>query len=104
MIRSTRFVFIALGVSFAGPGAPKEAPAPPPAEEATAPAPAAPEPAAPAPVSAVLAHATLQSTSGVGGTISFSEQGGTVTVAAHLTGVTAGDHGFHIHETGDCSS
>jgi Cu/Zn superoxide dismutase len=23
---------------------------------------------------------------------------------AHLTGVTAGDHGFHIHETGDCSS
>src|SRR4029453_14399372 len=101
MIRSTRFVLIALGVAFAGACAPKEAPAPPPAEEATAPAPAAPEPAAPAPVSAVLAHATLQSTSGVGGTISFSEQGGTVTVAAHLTGVTAGGPGAPTPQTRD---
>ena len=53
---------------------------------------------------ATLAHAVLQSPSGVGGTIMFSESGGKVTVTAQLTGVAAGEHGFHIHETGDCSA
>lgn len=59
--------------------------------------------AAAAPIAATLAHAVLQSPGGVGGTIMFAESGGTVTVTAHLTGVAAGEHGFHIHETGDCT-
>ena len=38
----------------------------------------------------------------VSGVVTFSEHAGTVTVDAHLTGVAAGKHGFHIHEKGDC--
>lgn len=78
--------------------APKPEPVPEPAPAAPAPAPVTPAPVA------VVAHAVLQSGSGVGGTVTFTEQGGSVTVEAHLTGVTAGDHGFHVHETGDCST
>jgi len=79
--------------------APKAEPVPEPAPAAPAPAPVVAAPVAPA-----VAHAVLQSGSGVGGTVTFTEQGGTVTVEAHLTGVKAGDHGFHVHETGDCSA
>ncbi len=101
MIRTSPFALVLLGAALVGACAPKEAPAP----EATAPAPAAaPEPVAAPPVPAPVAHAVLQSTSGVGGTVSFTEQGGAVTIEAHLTGVVAGDHGFHVHETGDCSA
>lgn len=79
-----------------------------PKEHHTEPAPAAPapavtaEPAPPAPAAGV-AHAKIQSASGVGGTVTFSEQGSTVTIEARLTGVAAGEHGFHVHETGVCT-
>ena len=99
MIRRSLFVVVLLSAALVAACAPKEESAPEPAPPAPAPAVAAPEP-----VSAAVAHAVLQSTSGVGGTVSFTEQAGSVTIEAHLTGVTAGDHGFHVHETGDCSS
>jgi Cu-Zn family superoxide dismutase len=95
MMRPLQIALVLLGAALAVACAPKEAPAP-------APAPA--EPVAPAPAPPSVAHAVLQSTSGVGGTVSFTEQGGSVTIEAHLTGVAAGDHGFHVHETGDCSA
>src|SRR5262249_8199177 len=60
--------------------------------------------AATTPVAAKVAHASLQSSSGVGGTVSFSEEAGEVKMDVHLSGVPAGEHGFHIHETGACSS
>jgi Cu-Zn family superoxide dismutase len=52
------------------------------------------------------ATATLRSTSGssVTGTITFSEEAGGVRVFAMLQGMAPGQHGFHIHETGDCSA
>ncbi len=41
---------------------------------------------------------------GVTGTILFDEVTGGVKVTAHVEGLTPGDHGFHIHEKGDCSA
>jgi Cu-Zn family superoxide dismutase len=92
-------VVLALGL---GVGCtPKEKPVEPAPPEPAPVAASEPAPAAPAPA---VAHATIQSSSGVGGTVTFTEQGGTVNVEARLTGVGAGEHGFHVHEKGDCSA
>jgi Cu-Zn family superoxide dismutase len=98
MIGRTRLALSFLTVALVA-CAPKHEPVPEPAPPAPAPAVTAPAPASPA-----VAHAVLQSGSGVGGTVSFTEQGGSVTIEAHLSGVGPGDHGFHVHETGDCST
>lgn len=52
------------------------------------------------------ATATIAAASGsqVGGTIELVEVAGGVTLTANLTGLTPGEHGFHIHEHGDCSA
>ncbi len=36
------------------------------------------------------------------GSVTFTEQGGKVTIEAHVMGLAAGKHGFHVHEKGDC--
>ena len=38
------------------------------------------------------------------GTVTFEAVGGGVRITAQLEGLPAGDHGFHIHELGDCSA
>ncbi len=38
------------------------------------------------------------------GTVEFMQEAGGVRVTATLTGLSEGDHGFHIHEKGDCSA
>ena len=38
------------------------------------------------------------------GTVEFIQEAGGVRVVANLTGLSEGDHGFHIHEKGDCSA
>ena len=38
------------------------------------------------------------------GTVTFTQRGDRVVVAAKVTGLSPGNHGFHIHEKGDCSS
>lgn len=52
------------------------------------------------------ATATLSPTAGhdVRGTVTFTRQGAGVMVHLSLTGLTPGEHGFHVHEKGDCSS
>jgi Cu-Zn family superoxide dismutase len=40
----------------------------------------------------------------VKGTITFTEAKEGVIIVADLTGLTLGQHGFHIHEFGDCSA
>lgn len=52
------------------------------------------------------AVATLKATTGntANGTVTFAVEEGGVRVVAHLEGMPEGDHGFHIHEFGDCSS
>jgi len=58
------------------------------------------------PVLGRTAVATLQPTEGsdVHGTVTFTLVEGGVHVTAEVSGLTEGDHGFHIHEYGDCSA
>jgi Cu-Zn family superoxide dismutase len=60
--------------------------------------------AAPAPVSRAVAALQPLGTSGVSGTVTFSKVQQGVKVDARLSGLSAGDHGFHVHEFGDCSA
>jgi superoxide dismutase, Cu-Zn family len=39
----------------------------------------------------------------VSGKVTFTQKDGAVEVVAELTGLQPGQHGFHIHEFGDCS-
>jgi Cu-Zn family superoxide dismutase len=38
------------------------------------------------------------------GTVTFTQKGNIVVVAAKVSGLAPGMHGFHIHEKGDCTS
>ena len=73
---------------------------PPPAEEAVA-APAEP---APAPAAARASLAPTEGSS-VAGKVEFTAVDGGIRVAGEITGLPAGgQHGFHVHENGDCSA
>lgn len=63
-------------------------------------------PAAFAAERAVSAVAVLHPTAGsnVSGVVRFIQVDGGVQVSASVDGMTAGKHGFHIHEYGDCSA
>jgi Cu-Zn family superoxide dismutase len=52
------------------------------------------------------AIAVLHPASGsqVMGTVTFTKTDGGIQVVADITGLTPGQHGFHIHEFGDCSA
>lgn len=52
------------------------------------------------------ATAQLAPTAGhtAAGTVSFVQKQDGVEVTAHVTGLTPGKHGFHIHAKGDCSA
>jgi superoxide dismutase, Cu-Zn family len=52
------------------------------------------------------AVAKLEATKGntTSGTVNFVQKGDKVVVTAKVSGLSAGGHGFHIHEKGDCSS
>ena len=58
------------------------------------------------PAAVTKAIAVLHPTDGnkVRGTVTFTQVGDKVKVVAHIEGLTPGNHGFHIHEWGDCSS
>lgn len=45
-----------------------------------------------------------KSDSQVKGSVSFTEENGTVRMKASLSGLTPGEHAVHIHEKADCSS
>jgi superoxide dismutase, Cu-Zn family len=58
------------------------------------------------PVGELRAVATLEGRSGSDafGIVTFTEIGDIVVIRADLSNVPPGPHGFHVHETGDCSA
>jgi Cu-Zn family superoxide dismutase len=64
---------------------------------------AQPEEKSSAPLKAI---AVLHPTGGnkLSGTVTFTEVADGVQVQAEITGLTPGNHGFHVHEFGDCSA
>lgn len=58
------------------------------------------------PATGPKAAATLEARSGsrVGGTVNFQAVGDKLRVEGRITGLTPGEHGFHVHEAGDCSA
>lgn len=42
--------------------------------------------------------------SSVRGEVTFAPEAGKLRVEAKLSGLTPGEHGFHVHEAGDCSA
>jgi len=64
---------------------------------------AQPEEKSSAPLKAI---AVLHPTAGnkVSGTVTFTEVADGVQVHAQITGLTPANHGFHVHEFGDCSA
>ena len=53
-----------------------------------------------------VAYAELQPTEGneVHGTVTFTQAPQGVRISASIMGLSPGQHGFHVHETGDCSA
>lgn len=104
--------FFALAfVVFAACGGSKSKPAAEPAPEppvTTEPTPAEPEkPAEPAPPPApktATAKLASASKSKVTGSITFKQTADGVEVTASVENLTPGDHGWHVHEKGDCSA
>ncbi|MGI9546282.1 MAG: superoxide dismutase family protein [Flavobacteriaceae bacterium] len=49
---------------------------------------------------------SMQAKSGsdVAGTVSFTEENGTVSMLAELSGLSPGEHAIHLHEKADCTS
>ena len=45
-----------------------------------------------------------KSDSEVSGTVTFTEENGTVIMKANFSGLTPGEHAIHLHEKADCSS
>ncbi|MBX7158566.1 MAG: superoxide dismutase family protein [Verrucomicrobiae bacterium] len=60
----------------------------------------------PSPNRITQATATLSPTEGnqVSGSVSFTQMDNGVQVVADIQNLTPGEHGFHIHEKGDCSA
>lgn len=56
------------------------------------------------PVTKAVAPLSPLGSSGVSGSVTFTKTEGGVKVAAKLSGLTEGAHGFHVHEFGDCSA
>ena len=53
-----------------------------------------------------MSSADLQARSGsaVSGKVTLTELNGRLRVEAQVAGLTPGEHGFHVHEAGDCSA
>lgn len=101
LIHGTLFLASALALSACQPAATPADTAAPATDTPAA------DPAAPPAMATPLATAQLQPTEGsnVAGTISFSLVDGLLRASGDISGLKPGsEHGFHIHEKGDCSA
>lgn len=101
LIHGTLFLASALALSACQPAATPADTAAPAADTPAA------DPAAPPTMATPLATAQLQPTEGssVAGTISFTLVDGLLRASGDISGLKPGsEHGFHIHEKGDCSA
>lgn len=55
-------------------------------------------------ITKATAHLDSKSGSKVTGTVTFTKVGDDVQVVADIQGLAPGKHGFHLHDTGDCSA
>ncbi|MEN5209608.1 superoxide dismutase family protein [Stenotrophomonas terrae] len=106
LIHTSLFLASALALSACNKGAEPDAA---PADSITPPAATAPvaDPAAPPEMAKPIATAQLQPTkdSTVAGTINFSLVDGQLRASGDISGLKPdSEHGFHIHEKGDCSA
>jgi Cu-Zn family superoxide dismutase len=106
LIHTSLFLASALALSACNKGAEPDAA---PADSITPPAATAPvaDPAAPPEMAKPIATAQLQPTkdSTVAGTISFTLVDGQLRASGDISGLKPdSEHGFHIHENGDCSA
>lgn len=104
-IRAKHF-FTALAIACAAAACSQPAEPPPPPAPVQPPPPPAP-PAPPAPPPAATASAALAPTEGnaASGTLALTAEADGVRITGSLAGVApGGTHGFHVHETGDCSA
>lgn len=102
----TKPLLTALAIACAAAACSQPAEPPPPPAPAEPPVPPAP-PAPPVPPAAPSVSAALAPTEGnaAAGTLALVAEPGGVHVTGTLTGVAqGGTHGFHVHETGDCSA
>lgn len=58
----------------------------------------------PAPSQRAAAELLARSGSQVSGSVQFSQYADKLVIEARLSGLTPGEHGFHIHDKGDCSA
>ncbi|MCO5095430.1 MAG: superoxide dismutase family protein [Xanthomonadaceae bacterium] len=104
-IRAKHFL-TALAIACAAAACSQPAEPPPPPAPVQPPPPPAP-PAPPAPPPAASASAELAPTEGnaAAGTLTLTAEADGVRITGSLAGVApGGTHGFHVHETGDCSA
>jgi superoxide dismutase, Cu-Zn family len=50
------------------------------------------------------AQLAARSDSTAAGSATFTEKDGSLQITAQITGLSPGEHGFHIHDVGDCSA
>lgn len=95
---------LVLGVAACGGKKPPAAPPPAPAPVVEAKPEPAPPAAPPPPKHATATMAGTAKYKTVKGSVEFKETADGIEVTATLEGLKKGDHGFHIHEKGDCSA
>jgi Cu-Zn family superoxide dismutase len=105
MPRNLSILALALAAAFVLPACDRAAEAPPPAADVPATPPVA-EPLPPPPMATAVANIGAASEGGTAaGSLTVTADGDTAHITGSITGLAPdSEHGFHVHDTGDCSN